>query len=1477
MNNSGNRPHALKPILLPAFGVLCLCWYSRTSPAAEEASLSQQAEAWQAAVIEAQAQAASLDPDSDAFAAAAEQLSIRGEREFPVPWDWCLQDGGTDFRPWLSLSTTSAAAQKAATKALTELGAAGRDLQNEFDRLASQSEPVEPQHWLELYFRAAERRRQERLRRLHQQYPHWIFTKHCILGGSHYAYTEGLSDAQNERQFEPGAALCRLDLDGTQTRMHTFLEDSDGVIRDPDVSWDGRHVLFAWKRSDREDDYHLYEMSVAAGSIRQLTQELGFADYEGVYLPNDDILFNSTRCVQTVDCWWTEVSNLYTCDRDGRYLRRLTFDQVHDNFPTVLPDGRIVYTRWEYQDRGQLFVQGLFQMNPDGTGQTEFYANNSWFPTSLLHARGIPGTQKVVATFSGHHTRQVGKLGIVDPARGRQENTGTQLIAPIRDTPAERIDFYGQDGELFQYPYPLCESEFVAACAPLGWSRSPALFKLYWVAADGRRELLAADPDISCCQPVPLAARARPPARPNLVDYRMTSGTCYLQNVYAGPGLAGIARGTIKKLRVIALDYRAAGMGWNYNAGPAGEALACTPVAIGNGSWDVKRVLGDATVYPDGSAFFTVPARTPVYFQALDARGYAVQTMRSWLTLQPGENAACAGCHETKNNTPAAGAGPSRVFEAGPQELLPFHGPPRGFSFAREIQPILDRHCTRCHYNAQKLEERLARAVRVPDTPINSRSAAGESAFSLLGTPVLEPLAKRQWSAGYLALVRPTEQTQEGNRYLAGTTTDTLVNWVGAQSGPEMLPPYAAGAARSRLLSMLAEGHYEAQITPEEIQKLACWIDLQVPFCGDYEEASEWTGEEQQTYRHFLDKRRRMEDLERRNIAEWLSTQTPQSQAAASESPADNQGSFLSPAALAASSTGNELYVVAATGRQVLVIDRTTAAMCRRITLPEAPSGVTVAPDGKSLYVTAGTPRGIVLVLDTGTGTTRARIPAGYSPMAPVLSADGKTLFICDRFRSRLLALDLTGQEIRAELPVGREPVAAVLTPDSRFVLVANLLPAGPATGPAVAAEVVAVDAADLTVAARIGLPNGSTSLRGLCVSPDGHYAYAVHSLAHYQLPTTQLDRGWMNTSALSIIDLATLRRLNTVLLDDVDHGAANPWDVTCTRDGRWLCVSHSGTHEVSIIDRPALHRKSESLAGGAGANEVPSDLSFLVDLRRRVRLPGQGPRGLAVVGTTLYAAEYFSDSVAVVALMPEAIGPAKSIPLGPTPQYGRVSDPSLQEVRRGEMLFHDAQLCYQQWQSCASCHPEGRVDGLSWDLLNDGLGTPRNTRSMVWAHRTPPAMSLGVRETAETAVRAGLSHIQFAVRPEAEAAAIDAYLKSLRPLPSPYIGGKDFDAKAQRGRQVYETAGCQKCHPAPLYTSQKAYDVGTGTAREADAAFDTPALVELWRTAPYLHDGRAATLEDVLTRFNPDDRHGRTSQLNTAELEELVAFLLSL
>ena len=220
-------------------------------------------------------------------------------------------------------------------------------------------------------------------------------------------------------------------------------------------------------------------------------------------------------------------------------------------------------------------------------------------------------------------------------------------------------------------------------------------------------------------------------------------------------------------------------------------------------------------------------------------------------------------------------------------------------------------------------------------------------------------------------------------------------------------------------------------------------------------------------------------------------------------------------------------------------------------------------------------------------------------------------------------------------------------------------------------------------------------------------------------------------------------------------------------------------------------------------------------------------------------------------------------------------------DARRGERYFNDATLCFQQWQSCATCHSyDGRVDGLNWDLLNDGIGNPKNAKSLVWAHRTPPSMSLGVRASAEVAVRAGIRFSLFAVPPEEVPAAIDAYLKSLAPEPSPYLERGTLSAAAKRGKRLYEDTkiGCATCHPGPLFTDLKSYDVGTASRYDKlGARFDTPALIELWRTAPFLHDGSAATLREVLDGASRAGRHGKTSHLNEQQVSDLAAYVLSL
>ncbi len=593
--------------------------------------------------------------------------------------------------------------------------------------------------------------------------------------------------------------------------------------------------------------------------------------------------------------------------------------------------------------------------------------------------------------------------------------------------------------------------------------------------------------------------------------------------------------------------------------------------------------------------------------------------------------------------------------------------------------------------------------------------------------------------------------------------------------------------------------------------------------------------------------------------------------------PAVYADEYLSPLDVIADGSGRTLYIAEATSGQVAVLDVGTCSVTGAIKISAPPSGMALSADGSTLYVTGAAPDGNVFVVDTKNGKISRRIAVGHTPNSPVISPDGKTLYVCNQFDNNVSVVDLGSGKESARISVTREPVAAAVTSDGRTLFVANLLPAGPTDGDYAAAEVSVIDTSSNKVVAAIKLPNGSASLHDIAISPDGKYAYITHILARYQLPTTQLERGWMNTNALTIIDVANKTLFNTVLLDDVDLGAANPWGVACTADGKYICVTTAGTHELHVIDSAMLRDKIARAQAGekvsdatSSAEDIPNDLSFLVTLKKRLKLAGNGPRGLVVIGTKAYIAEYFTDSLGVIDINPEIRPKAESIPLGPKK--------NLTVVRKGEMFFHDADLCFQKWQSCASCHPgSARSHALNWDLLNDGLGNPKNTKSLLLAHKTPPAMAMGVRADAETAVRAGIRHIQFAVRPEEDAVAIDEYLKSLKPVPSPHLVKGKLSQSATRGRKLFESQGCASCHSGEFYTDMKKYDFGMGKWLDEGQAFDTPTLIEVWRTAPYLHDGRAGTIMDVLTKCNPGDKHGMTSDLTDEQRRDLAEFVLSL
>ena len=584
---------------------------------------------------------------------------------------------------------------------------------------------------------------------------------------------------------------------------------------------------------------------------------------------------------------------------------------------------------------------------------------------------------------------------------------------------------------------------------------------------------------------------------------------------------------------------------------------------------------------------------------------------------------------------------------------------------------------------------------------------------------------------------------------------------------------------------------------------------------------------------------------------------------------------YKSPICIAFSPNGDFVYVTNHTAGSLSVIDAATAKVVAEIPVGRAPTGVAVSPDGKSAFV-ANTRDHTVSFLDVRARKAVGVVRCGYEPTGLVLSPDGKRLYTANFISDDVSVIDVRARKEIGRIKVARAPTYLALTPDGRNLLVNHLLSDQPATNPKLTTAVSVIDTATGKVVAQKRSPGTMLLGMGITVGPGGRYAFCVHSRPNFNVTPSQVNQGWVHTNALSIIPLADpTAKVITVLLDNVSSGVANPHGIAVSRDGRRLFVSHRGTHQVSVVDLPKL-RQLIQRTGPEALAMAHVNLGFLWqagDIVRRVPCGGLGPNGVAISPKDgrVYVANYFSDNVA-------ALDPATGKVVGRI-DLGGPKQMSL--VRRGEFLFHDGAHCFQQWLSCTSCHPGVRADGVNWDLLNDGFTNPKNAKSLVGSWQTPPAMSLGVRASMEVAVEKGFLFIQFVQPDPAELEAVRAYLRSVPHIPSPWHRKPDgsLDAQAHRGQKVFRKAGCESCHPPPLYTSLRMYDVGTRATRElpGHAKFDTPTLIELYRTAPYLNDGRAATLRDVLTKFNPHDQHGVASDLSERELDDLIAFLKSL
>ena len=570
---------------------------------------------------------------------------------------------------------------------------------------------------------------------------------------------------------------------------------------------------------------------------------------------------------------------------------------------------------------------------------------------------------------------------------------------------------------------------------------------------------------------------------------------------------------------------------------------------------------------------------------------------------------------------------------------------------------------------------------------------------------------------------------------------------------------------------------------------------------------------------------------------------------------------YLSPDFLQFGAGGN-LFVTCRTGDELLMLK--SDKVQKRVALPGHPSGVAVSHDGKIAYVSIAAPDGKICKIDVESGKILQTVPAHHMPRAIILSPDGRTLYAANQFENKVRAYDANTLAEKASGSAIRDPFSMAYSPLPRKLLVLNQLPEskGGLYEENIAAAVSVLNPDTLENIARIDLPNGSINAQEIIVTQK--YAYCTHVIARFNVPTTQVERGWINTNAISVIDIEKNSLVATILIDDIELGAANPYGIAVAGD--FLVVAQAGTHEVSVINRPALEQRIEQTFAKSEDrqktfSDICNDLSFLSGIRKRVVLDGYGPRHLAAQGEFVYAGMYYSEVLNKIDLKTLRV---QKIQIG--------GNENLNEIRKGDLYYHDAALCFQKWLSCVTCHTEVRSDTLNWDLLNDGIGNPKQSKSMLYAHFTPPSMITAVRKDAKVAVRKGIQYI-----PESDAKAIDKYLSSLRAVESPHIKNGELSDAALRGQVVFEEAKCSVCHTGKYYTDMKRHDVGSGLEEYKGFEFDTPTLREVWRTAPYLYDGRARTVFEMLRKFNKDDKHGHTSDLTDQELKELEEFVLSL
>lgn len=606
--------------------------------------------------------------------------------------------------------------------------------------------------------------------------------------------------------FRPGGALKTIHF-GNGGEVRTLLEVPEGVIRDPEVDFSGTKIIFSM-RKDTNDEFHICEMDADGSGLRQLTFGRGLSDIDPMYLPDGRIVFGSTREPKYCQCNRHIMVNLFKMERDGANIHQIGRNILFEGHPSLMPDGRILYDRWEYVDKHFGPAFGLWTVNPDGTNHAVYYGNNAWSPGAIIDARVIPGTRKFVATFGSCHDKPWGAIAIVDRTRGLDGIEPvvhswpadiSRYLSNNRDYERGRdrrghpmggqIDNFARLKVKYEDPYPLSETHFL--CSRMIEGEEMGLFLL---DVFGNEVLLHREAP-GCFDPMPVAPRDRPPTLAPQIDLAKREGLFYVKDVYTGTGMETVERGSARWLRVVEAPAKLFWCGGNWNID------ATQAPAMNWNSTNNKRILGKVPVEADGSAYFRVPADTFVFFQLLDENDMMIQSMRSGTMVRPGETVGCVGCHENRLETVANGKVPLAVRRSA-SRIEPWYGPPRDFNYLTEVQPVFDKHCVSCHDYGKEDGQALNFA---PDPGL---------AFN---TSYVELRSKSP--------IRWYPDAPDAEKVLVKAVDD---------GPPEVLPAYSWGSHRSRLVDVIREKHYEVKLNKEELDRIVTWIDLNAPYYGSY-------------------------------------------------------------------------------------------------------------------------------------------------------------------------------------------------------------------------------------------------------------------------------------------------------------------------------------------------------------------------------------------------------------------------------------------------------------------------------------------------------------------------------------------------------------------------------------------------------------------------------------------------------------------